>query len=68
MKSTFFAAPNFMSRPPTRREMRQKDEELILRGSPTKLRRGDSISMSTPRLGQCLRALPIMKRRMAGAS
>jgi Lhr-like helicase len=31
----FLAAPVFMSRPPTRREMRQKDEELILRGSPT---------------------------------
>jgi hypothetical protein len=31
----FLAAPVFMSRPPTRREMHQKDEELILRGSPT---------------------------------
>ena len=31
----FLAAPVFMSRPPTRREMLPKDEELILRGSPT---------------------------------
>jgi Lhr-like helicase len=31
----FLAAPVFMPRPPTRREMLQRDEELILRGSPT---------------------------------
>ena len=31
----FLAAPVFMSRPPTRRELFPKDEELILRGSPT---------------------------------
>jgi Lhr-like helicase len=31
----FLAAPVFMPRPPTRREMLPKDEELILRGSPT---------------------------------
>ncbi|HBO46163.1 MAG TPA: ATP-dependent helicase [Planctomycetaceae bacterium] len=31
----FLAAPVFMSRPPTRREIFQKDEQLILRGSPT---------------------------------
>ena len=31
----FLAAPVFMPRPPTRREIAQKDEELILRGSPT---------------------------------
>lgn len=31
----FLAAPVFMPRPPTRREIFQKDEELILRGSPT---------------------------------
>ncbi|MBP2277013.1 DEAD/DEAH box helicase [Sphingomonas sp. PL20] len=31
----FLAAPVFMPKPPTRREMSPKDEELILRGSPT---------------------------------
>ena len=31
----FLAAPVLMPRPPTRREMSQSDEELILRGSPT---------------------------------
>lgn len=31
----FLAAPVFMPSPPTRREMSQSDEELILRGSPT---------------------------------
>src|ERR1700730_392330 len=31
----FLAAPVFMPKPPTRHEILQKDEELILRGSPT---------------------------------
>ena len=50
----FLAAPVFMPRPPTRREMLQKDEELILRGSPT----------ST--IGRTLKALTFDGKRPTG--
>jgi hypothetical protein len=50
----FVAAPVFMPRPPTRREMLQKDEELILRGSPT----------ST--IGRVLKAMTFSGRRPTG--
>ena len=50
----FLAAPVFMPRPPTRRDMLQKDEELILRGSPT----------ST--IGRTLKALTFGGKRPTG--
>ena len=48
------AAPVFMPRPPTRREILQRDEELILRGSPT----------ST--IGRVLRAMTFGGKRPTG--
>jgi hypothetical protein len=47
----FLAAPVFMPRAPTRREILQRDEELILRGSPT----------ST--IGRALRAMTFAGKR-----
>ena len=50
----FLAAPVFMPRPPMRREMLPKDEELILRGSPT----------ST--IGRTLKAMTFAGKRPTG--
>lgn len=50
----FLAAPVFMPRPPTRREIFPKDEELILRGSPT----------ST--IGRVLKAMTFAGKRPTG--
>jgi hypothetical protein len=50
----FLAAPVFMARPPTRREMRPKDEELILRGS------------STSTIGRILKAKTFAGKRPTG--
>lgn len=50
----FLAAPVFMPRPPTRREILQKDEELILRGSPTSA------------IGRRLKAMTFAGRRPTG--
>ena len=50
----FLAAPVFMPRPPTRREIFQKDEELFLRGSPT----------ST--IGRVLKAMTFAGKRPTG--
>jgi len=50
----FLAAPVFMPRPPTRREITQKDEELILRGS------------STSTIGRTLKAMTFAGKRPTG--